>query len=177
MRLKNQALTPLQALVVILALFVFVGLGYGLYRVAEKFRHQRNVRASISKYLDGLRGQRDVLGQAVERYHAQLGFYPPNHSTSRTERASLNPLYYELVGTQWSTNYQSYRVPNAKETIKPETMEKIFHMNSFSNSLIGPSWPTNFANGLGVSGREEGEVILMGLALRKRSARKLTRIL
>ena len=158
--LSNRALSPAQAFGWILALLLIAAAGYALYVTAADAWHRRGVRAAIPKYLDGLRAQRDALSQAVERYHAQFDFYPPNHPTN-ANRAVLNPLYYELVGARWDTNFGTFRLPTTKDPVKPEMMLRMFNLSSFSNSLLSLAWPTNFIEGAGLVGRQQDEIILV----------------
>jgi hypothetical protein len=158
--LKNRALTPAQSAAVILGLTVVAGAGYGLYWVAARAWHERAVRAVIPTYLEGLRAQRDELSRAIERYRAQFGFYPPNHATN-SDRALVNPLYYELAGTRWNTDLGTFGLPTTKDPVRPQMMRKNFGMSAFSNSLVIPAWPTNFIEGVGLAGREQDEIILV----------------
>jgi hypothetical protein len=148
-------------MLVLIALLILGGIGYGIFLVGHRVWVQRLAKSAIPGYLAELRSQRDRLLGAIERYHAHFGYYPPNRSTNLAERAIMNPLYYELVGTQWNSDFQAYRIPTAKATIEPETMERFFAMKSFSNSLSHPFWPTNFIEGLALVGREENDVALM----------------
>ncbi len=158
--MKNRALTGGQTAGVLLALLLLAVSGYGLYLVVERLWHQRAVRAAIPKYLEGLRAQREELSRAIERYHAQFGFYPQDRSTN-AERALVNPLYYELAGTRWHPDLGTFGLPTTKDPVKPEMMVKRFGMAAFSNALVSPAWPTNFIEGGGLTGREEGEVVLV----------------
>jgi hypothetical protein len=166
MRAAKRQLTARQTIAVLLGSALVAAVVYGAYLAGLTFMHRRAVRAVIPKYLDGLRGQRDQLAQAIERYHVQFGFYPQNHTTNSTQRAVLNPLYYELLGTLWVSNYQAFRLSTTKDLLKIDRAMSAFNMSSFSNSLaapaeISPTWPTNFLDHLGFVGREEDDVFLV----------------
>jgi hypothetical protein len=160
-KLKNQALSPSQGVAVVAGLLVMGAGVYGLYHIAAESWHRRGVTAAIPSYLDGVKAQRDSLAQAIEKYHSQFGFYPPNHATNLVGRALVNPLYYELTGTRWNSNLQSFGLPTTKDPVKPALLLKNFNLASFSNSLPFPSWPTNFLEHLGLAGTEENEVIMV----------------
>jgi hypothetical protein len=166
MSAANRQLSARQTLAVVVGSILLGAVVYGLYLGGSTFIHRRAVRAAIPKYLDGLRGQRDQLAQAIEKYHAQFGFYPQNHSTNNAQRAILNPLYYELLGTLWVSNYQAFRLSTTKDLLKLDQAMNAFHMSSFSNSLaappgISPVWPTNFLDNLGFAGREQDDIIMV----------------
>ena len=165
MPLANRQLNGRQAVAVVLAVIVVGAAAYGLYFGIATFLHRRTVRASIPKYLDGLRGHRDQIVKAIEKYHTQFGFYPQNHAKNGPERALLNPLYYELMGTLWVTNYQAFRLSNTKDLLKLDRALAAFNMRSFSNSMtsgpIATLWPTNFIDNLGFVGHEDDDVILL----------------
>ncbi len=160
MNLKNRALSPFQtlgwvaglALAGVVVYFISAGIGAAW--------HRRKVHAAIPKYLDGLRAQRNRLASAIQQYHHRFGFYPQNHSP-KADRALLNPLYYELVGTRWSTNFAAFRLPTTKDTIRPDQMLKLFGSTAFSNSLAEPNAPTNFLGDLGFSAVEQEDVIMV----------------
>ncbi len=165
MPFKNQKLNPFQALVAILAVGALAGLVYLIYQTGSHVWHQRQIKAGIPNYLTHLRTQRDGLIQAIENYHAHFGFYPPNHSTNKTQRAMINPLYYELAGTRWNPQYKSFGVSTAKETISGDTMEKFFNMRSFSNFLAYPLWPTNFTSRGDFTIREDEDIMMVGYSI------------
>src|SRR5438128_4277452 len=100
-QLKNRSLTPLQGVAVVFGLLVAATLVWLIWRGSTALWHRKKVRGMIPTYLADLRRQRDVLSDSIEQYRAHFGYYPPNHSSNRVERALLNPLYYELVGTRW----------------------------------------------------------------------------
>ena len=161
MKLRNRPLSPVQTIFVIVGVLA-LGIGaYELYLVASRVLHRIAVRATIPKYLQGLRTHRDQLSQAIERYHSQFGFYPPNHCTNQQNRAYVNTLFYELVGTRWDTNLHTFSLPTTKDPVEPEMIMRVFNMASFSNTLTFPSWPTNFLGGLSIGGRDENGVTMV----------------
>jgi hypothetical protein len=160
----KRQLTARQSIGVVVLILLVGALGYGAYAAGASFLHRRAVRAAIPKYLDGLRVQRDQLAKSIERYRAQFGFYPPNHAKNGPERAKLNPLYYELMGTLWVTNYQAFRLSSTKDMLKLERALAAFNMSSFSNSLPAaspPLWPTNFIENLGFLSHKDDDVLLL----------------
>src|SRR5262245_7899981 len=159
MQLRNKSLTPIQGVLVCAAVLVAAASVYGLYVAAGQFRCRRGAKASIPIVLNGLRGHRDLLVKAIESYHRQVGFYPPDHATGRIDRATANSLYYELVGTRWNPGNKTFGLPTTKDPIRPEEMKERFNSESFSNSVLFPAWPTNFLNGLLLHGQVHDGVI------------------
>lgn len=162
MRAKDRPLSRLQALLVFCAVLILGGLSYGIVLAAKHLRQERAASQAIPIYLDELKMQMERLSGVIEKYRTQFGFYPANRSANGTNLARVNPLYYELVGTRWSTNYQTFEIPTAKQTITPDRMEAIFGIRSFSNTAMFPAWPTNFITEVSFPRREENEISLVG---------------
>src|SRR5262245_58132164 len=106
----SRKLTLFQGVAVLMACLAIVVSAYAAYMAGARILHRRAVRAAIPQYIAGLEAQRDRLAQAIQQYHSQYGFYPPQHMTNG-QGALFNPLYYELVGTRWNTNMQSFGLP------------------------------------------------------------------
>lgn len=157
---RQHKLTAAQVILVLLAVAVLGGGGYASYGAFTKWRHDRGVRANVSKYLDGMRAQRDELVKVIEAYHKHFGFYPPNRLAKKDDSAEVSPLYYELAGTRWHPPSEAYYVPTSKDPVRPAAMQDVFRMQNFSNSLPFPAWPTNFLEGLPFGRMETAEGII-----------------
>src|SRR5262245_20249770 len=161
MGLTKKNLSATESLFALVVILIAATCAYAAYRLISPVLHRRAVSASIPGYIEALKLDRENLSAAIQRYHDQFGFYPPNGSTNLAARAVNNPLYYELVGTRWNSNLRSFGLPTAKEPVEPAAILKAFNMTSFSNTLPFPTWPTNFLEKLGFGGRQENGVILV----------------
>jgi len=83
---QGSGFTLIELLVVIAIIAILAALIVGLTGIAgyNKVKHR-------------LATEREQIKGAIEKYHKELGFYPPDNPDPKKSRFS--PLYYELTGT------------------------------------------------------------------------------
>jgi hypothetical protein len=120
------------------------GAFYGGYRGVTAIWHHRAIERAIPNVLTGLRGQRDMMVDAIESYKKQFGFYPPLFTAAGPERGLLNPLCYELLGVRFEPKTAQFYIPSSKDGLSADEAQKYFNARSFSNCFPFPALPTNF---------------------------------
>src|SRR6476659_2657650 len=100
MNTAGRTLTPKQLATALLVILLLIGATYGAYVLSSMARHKHVVQTSVRKALLEMKRQRAELEQAIEAYKQNYGFYPPSHTQPGQAVGSVNPLFYELVGTR-----------------------------------------------------------------------------
>lgn len=128
MKLKNKkqsAFTLVEMLVVIAIIAILAGLLTSLAPRAARAKKIARVKTELA-----------LLTSAIESYHTEMGFYPPDNGSTN---ATVPPLYYELTGTKFNgTDFKSLQ-GNEKVT---QTDVNIF----FGRGGVANSQPENAQN-------------------------------
>ena len=99
------------ALFVLLVLASLGWAGNTFYGFIAKKLLDAKVRAATPKVIAAVGAERDVLVNAIEKYKAHYGFYPPDHLVSSRPvvvDAVTNQLLYELIGTVYIASNRTF---------------------------------------------------------------------
>jgi hypothetical protein len=93
----------------------------------------------------GVKTQLAALQSAVDRYHSQKGYYPPDNPNA----ADLPPLFYELTGTLYNEAAQQYQTTfHGSQTISAGQVSSFFSIKGFLNSGATREEAVNFYESL-----------------------------
>jgi len=134
--LRNQrAFTLIELLVVIAIIGLLAGLVVGGAGIATTKMRKARVEA-----------ERDALITAIESYHKNKGFYPPDNTNDTVQ----SPLFYELTGVNAvmggsPLSLTSFSSAISSETFNPATqVTTLFNIGGFINSSTDPTAIVNF---------------------------------
>jgi hypothetical protein len=145
--LFNHRLTPLQCVIVVVAIAGLGGLGYFSFQAISAKILESKVNAELPKVCAGVREQRDKIVIAIEHYKQEFGFYPPDHVATRQPlvvNAYTNPLLYELAGTVIDTNGM-VDLPGLEQA-EITYVKRFFQTTGFVNSASSPDHVKHFFN-------------------------------
>src|SRR5262249_667149 len=128
-------------LIELLSVIAIVGLLAGLVL---------GVLPAVSHHIkrNGLKAQLAALQTAIDRYHSQKGYYPPDNPSS----ADLPPLFYELTGTLYNEAAQEYQTTvHGNQTIPAAQVLSFFSIKGFLNSGASREEAVNYYESLRVS--------------------------
>jgi prepilin-type N-terminal cleavage/methylation domain-containing protein len=116
----RRAFTLIELLSVIAIIGLLAGLILGVFPAVS----QRAKRG-------GVKTQLAALQTAIDRYHSQKGYYPPDNPSA----ADLPPLFYELTGTLRDENAQQYQTTfHGSQTLSAAQVLSSFSIKGFLNS-------------------------------------------
>ncbi len=133
--------TLIELLVVITIIGLLAGLIVGGAGIA--FSKENRARAEA---------ERDALVLAIQSYHNDKGYYPPDN----TNNPAQPPLFYELTGTVQNNigGVPSFLSIGTQETLAAARVQSIFDIGGFNNSSADPTQPArNFLPSAAKSGR------------------------
>jgi prepilin-type N-terminal cleavage/methylation domain-containing protein len=125
-------------LIELLSVIAIIGLLAGLILGVLPAVAQRGKRG-------GVKTQLAALQTAIDRYHSQKGYYPPDNPTS----ADLPPLFYELTGTLYNETAQEYQTSvHGNQTIPAAQVASFFSIKGFLNTGSTREEAVNFYESL-----------------------------
>jgi hypothetical protein len=93
----------------------------------------------------GVKTQLAALQTAIDRYHSQKGYYPPDNPGA----ADLPPLFYELTGTLYDDVTQQYQTSfHGNQTLSAGQVASFFGIKGFLNSGRSREEAVNFYEAL-----------------------------
>jgi prepilin-type N-terminal cleavage/methylation domain-containing protein len=123
------AFTLIEMLTVIAVIGLLAGMGVGLApRVARANRESR------------IRAQLNQIATAIESYHADFGYYPPDNVDVSQNPPLLNPvtnkLFYELSGVVINNQAGNpyFQARGRSEQILPAKVRQFFNTDGFENA-------------------------------------------
>ena len=133
-RTRQRAFTLIELLIVIAIIGLLMGLIIGVLPAVS----QRIKRG-------GVKTQLAALQSAIDRYHSQKGYYPPDNQSS----ADLPPLFYELTGTRYVEAAQEYETTfHGNQSIPAAQVFSSFSVKGFLNSGATREEAVNFYESL-----------------------------
>ena len=104
--------------------------------------------ASVKQNRARAEAERDALILAIQSYHNDKGYYPPDN----TNNPALSPLFYELTGTVLTNG--NFLSTGSQEFFKPTDVQTVFKIGGFNNSSADPTQPArNFLPSTAKTGR------------------------
>ncbi|MBX3748089.1 MAG: type II secretion system protein [Verrucomicrobiae bacterium] len=124
----------IELLTVISIIAVLAALTVGLTAAAKNARVNSRAQAELRQ-----------LEAAIEAYKSDRNAYPPDHvlpaaaGQPRRVDPTLNPLYYELVGTEVVGG--RFRVKGTSDSLSPAEIRQAFGRSGFLNVSVNPDEP------------------------------------
>jgi hypothetical protein len=142
----NRRLTARETAMVIVALAMVAGLGYGGYEFVSAKVLEAQVKAALPRVCVEVREQRGKLVSAIEAYKAHFGVYPPDHVLSRQPLVVdpvTNTLFYELVGVIYNPTNKMFQA-GGMEAAEEKYVKEFFQVEGFKNCGENPDKVTRF---------------------------------
>jgi prepilin-type N-terminal cleavage/methylation domain-containing protein len=125
---RQRAFTLVEMLAVIAVIAVLAGLVVGLTSRTSRASRDSNIKV-----------MRDQLVTAIESYHAQFGFYPPdNRLPSGWVNSAVNPLFYELTGMVVDNVQRRFYSPDHGDVLTAAEVQALFNVEGFVNASPDP---------------------------------------
>lgn len=140
---ETAAFTLVELLVVIAIIGLLAALVVSLAGVAT-------VKARTSR----VQGEMSALVTAIEQYHKDKGYYPPDN----TNNIAVVSLYYELTGAiQTNVSGVSHFITAQQENLSTTEMTNVFNVGGILNSSSDPTQPAvNYLRASVSAGRTAG---------------------
>ena len=128
---SSAGFTLIELLTVISIIAVLAALVAGMSSSAKSARVNARAQADLRK-----------LQTAIEAYKADRNAFPPDglvQSGSRRVNPAVNPLFYELRGTELVNG--GFRLKGGADSLRPDSIEQAFGRRGFLNSSADASEP------------------------------------
>ncbi len=126
-----RAFTLIELLVVIAIIGIVAALVTGLAGRANKIKKINRVRTELEQ-----------LDTVIESYKEKKGFYPPSNGDANN--VATNQLFYELTGTFFNANDNTFEPINGSEKVSAAEVLNIFGVEGFANSSTEKGEIKNF---------------------------------
>jgi prepilin-type N-terminal cleavage/methylation domain-containing protein len=125
----RRGFTLVEMLAVIAIIAILAGLVLGLTSRASRAGRDNKIKA-----------MRDQLITAIEAYHAEFGYYPPDNRKSYPPviNSVSNGLFYELTGVVVDNRLGQFHVPDRGEVIAAGWVTTYFGVEGFVNATPDP---------------------------------------
>lgn len=121
----GKGFTLIELLIVISIVAILAAIGISLSGTASRKAKEMLTKAQLHK-----------LTTAIESYRADFNQYPPDNAyKGQNIDPTLNQLYYELTGTIFWTEIQSYEPVAGGEPLNLVAVRRVFNTSGFLNTI------------------------------------------